>query len=368
MNLRTPGPTPIPQYILDALSGPMIDHRGPDFGAIYARVSERLQRFFETENEVLLLTSSGTGGLEAAIVNVLSPGETVLAVEIGAFGARLGRIAEIFGADVRWLHIEWGQAATPEMVAESLDANPDVTTVLITHNETSTGVTNPLQEIARVVKQRDKLLVVDAVSSLGSLPCPVDEWGLDVVITGSQKGWMVPPGLAMITLSPRAWEAQKKSTMPKFYFDLAAASSYAERRQTPWTPAISIFYALDTSLASLLEEGVAAIHARHQRAGDRVRAGVKALGLSLFPKDESYASNTVTAINRPDGVGVAELRKAAAADGVVLAGGQARLSDDIFRIGHLGHMPDEDLDEALEVLGKALRTVGFAPPTPSPAM
>ena len=368
MNLRTPGPTPIPQHILDSLSGPMIDHRGPDFGAIYARVSERLQRLFETENEILTLTSSGTGGLEAAIVNVLSPGEAVLAVEIGAFGTRLGTIAQTFGADVRWLHVEWGEAATPNMVAESLDANPDVTTVLITHNETSTGVTNPLRDISRVVRQRDKLLIVDAVSSLGSLPCPVDDWGLDVVITGSQKGWMVPPGLAMISLSPRAWEAQKRSTMPKFYFDLAAASSYAERRQTPWTPAISIFYALDTSLAGLLEEGVAAIHTRHQRAGDRVRAGAKALGLSLFPKDEKYASNTVTAIKRPEGISVAELRRATAADGVVLAGGQARLSDDIFRIGHLGHMPDEDLDEALDALAKALRSLGFAPPTPSPAM
>ena len=266
---------------------------------MHDRVAARLKQLFETQNDVFLLTSSGTGGLEAAVVNSLSPGEPVLAVEIGAFGARIGRIAETYGADVRWQHVEWGQAATPESVAASLDANPDVTSVLITHNETSTGVTNPLGEIAQVVKQRDKLLIVDAVSSLGSLPCPVDEWGIDVVVTGSQKGWMVPPGLAMISLSPRAWDAVEKSTMPKFYFDLKQARDYSARSQTPWTPAIPLFYALDASLAQLLDEGLSNIHARHQAAGDRVRAGVKALGLTLFPENEVYASNTVTAHQLP---------------------------------------------------------------------
>ena len=361
MNLRTPGPTPIPQDILTTLSGPMIDHRGPAFRDMHDRVGARLKELFETQNDVLMLTSSGSGGLEAAVVNTLSPGEPVLAVEIGAFGVRLGRIAEIFGADVRWQHVEWGQAATPETVAAALDDNPDVTSVLITHNETSTGVTNPLSDIARVVKERGKMLVVDAVSSLGSLPCPVDEWGIDVVITGSQKGWMVPPGLAMISLSPRAWDAVERSTMPKFYFDLRQARDYAARSQTPWTPAIPIFYALDASLTQLLDEGLPAIHQRHRAAGDRVRAGVKALGLSLFPENESYASNTVTAITCPDGIAVADLRRSAADMGVVLAGGQSRLSDAIFRIGHLGHMPDADLDEALDVLGKALDAVGFVP-------
>ncbi len=361
MNLRTPGPTPIPQDVLDVLSGPMIDHRGAAFREIHGRVTRGLQRLFETQNDVLLLTASGTGGLEAAVVNTLSPGEPVLAVEIGAFGARLGRIAEVFGADVRWQHVEWGQAATPDSVAASLDDNPDVTAVLITHNETSTGVTNPLQGIAQVVKARDRLLIVDAVSSLGSLPCPVDDWGLDVVVTGSQKGWMVPPGVAMISLSPRAWAAVERASMPKFYFDLTQARSYADRGQTPWTPAIPIFYALDASLETLLHEGLPAIHERHRRAGERVRAAVKALGLSLFPTDEAFASNTVTAVKAPDGIAVADIRKAAAEQGVVLAGGQARLSDSIFRIGHLGYMPDEDLDEAVTVLGRALQEVGFAP-------
>ena len=363
MNLRTPGPTPIPQDILNSMAQPMIDHRGPFFREIYDRVSARLQNLFETQNDILMLTSSGSGGLEAAVVNTLSPQEPVLAIEIGAFGTRIGRIAETFGADVRWQHVEWGQAATPESVAASLDANPDVTTVIITHNETSTGVTNPLQEIAQVVKQRDKLLIVDAVSSLGSLPCPTDEWGIDVVITGSQKGWMAPPGLAMISLSPRAWDAVEKSTMPKFYFDLKQARDYAARSQTPWTPAIPVFYALDASLGQLLDEGLPAIHARHHAAGERVRSGVKALGLSLFPGDEAYASDTVTAIKCPDGLAVADIRKATADMGVVMAGGQARLSDSIFRIGHLGHMPDEELDEAVDVLGRALQQVGFAPAT-----
>ena len=359
MNLRTPGPTPIPPEILRTLSGPMIDHRGPEFGAILPRVTERLQTLFETRNDVLILTASGSGGLEAAIVNTLSPGEVVLAVSIGSFGDRFGKIAETYGADVRWLSMEWGEAASPESVAEALDANPEATTVIVTHNETSTGVTNPLERIAEVVKGRDKLLIVDAVSSLGSLPCRIDAWGLDVVVTGSQKGWMVPPGLTMVSMSAGAWEAHEGAKMPRAYFDLAAAKRYAERGQTPWTPAISLFYALDLALEHLVTEGLTAIHARQERVGNRVRSAVKEMGLRLFPQDEQYASNTVTAIRAPESVGVAALRKAAREAGVVLAGGQGKLSDSIFRIGHLGHIPDEDIDQALDVLRKVLPDVGF---------
>jgi aspartate aminotransferase-like enzyme len=363
LNLRTPGPTPIPANVREALSGQMVDHRGPEFRELLVRVTQRLQTLFETRNDVLTLTTSGTGALEAVIVNSLSPGEQALAVSIGAFGQRFGRIAETYGADVRWLNVEWGDAASAGDVDRALDENPDVTAVLVTHNETSTGVTNPLGEIASVVKGRNKLLLVDAVSSLGSLPCPVDEWGLDVVATGSQKGWMIPPGLAMVSVSERGWEAQANAKMPRFYFDLAAAKRYLEQGQTPWTPAIPLFFAMDVALAGLIEEGIKAIQARHARAGARVRARVKDIALDLFPSDERYASNTVTAIRVPDGVDVGALRKRARDDfGVVLAGGQARLSESIFRIGHLGHIPDADLDEALDAVEGTLPKVGFEPP------
>ena len=362
MNLRTPGPTPIPSDVREALSRQMIDHRGPEFGGIQRRVTERLQTLFQTRNDVLVLTTSGTGALEAVVVNTLSPGDRVLAVSIGAFGGRFGQIAEAYGADVVWLNVDWGEAAKPEDVGRALDNNPSVKAVLVTHNETSTGVTNPLGEIASVVKERGKLLLVDAVSSLGSLPCPVDEWGLDVVATGSQKGWMAPPGLAMVSISDRGWEAQAEAAMPRFYFDLAAAKRYMEQGQTPWTPAISLYFALDAALGSLVAEGLEAIHARHARAGNRVRSRVKAMGLDLFPSDERFASNTVTAIRSPEGVEVADLRRRAREDhGVVLAGGQAHLGQSVFRIGHLGHIPDEELDGALDAVESTLREVGFTP-------
>ncbi len=347
----------------------MIDHRGPEFGELQPRITERLQTLFETNNDVLILTTSGTGALEAAIVNTLSPGDHVLAVSIGAFGRRFGQIAETYGADVTWLDVNWGEAASPEDVGRALDENPTVKAVLVTHNETSTGVTNPLREIASVVKDRDKLLLVDAVSSLGSLPCPIDEWGLDVVATGSQKGWMVPPGLAMVSISDRGWEAHANATMPRFYFDLAAAKRYVAQGQTPWTPAISLYFALDVALDGLVQEGLQAIHARHARAGDRVRSGVKALGLELFPSDERSASNTVTAIRVPTGVDVADLRRRARQDhGVVLAGGQAHLAQSVFRIGHLGLIPDEELDGALDAVRNTLEKVGFTPPIASPSL
>ncbi len=340
----------------------MIDHRGVEFSEMQPRITERLQTLFETRNDVLILTTSGTGALEAVIVNTLSPGDRVLAVSIGAFGQRFGRIAETYGAEVTWLEVEWGEAARPEDIGRTLDENPGVTAVLVTHNETSTGVTNPLREIASVVKSRDKLLLVDAVSSLGSLPCPIDEWDLDVVATGSQKGWMVPPGLAMVSMSERGWAASARSKMPRFYLDLSAAKRYLEQGQTPWTPAISLYFALDVALEGLIEEGTAAIHARHARAGDRVRARVKSMGLRLFPADERFASNTVTAIRIPEGVEVADFRKRAREKhGVILAGGQAKLAQTIFRIGHLGHIPDEELDAALDAVEATLETSESTP-------
>jgi aspartate aminotransferase-like enzyme len=350
VNLRTPGPTPIPDEIMEAMLQPMVDHRGPEFAGMLPEITDNLKKLFMTQNDVLVLSASGSGGIEAAVVNCLSPGETVLAISIGSFGERLGKIAEIYGANVIWLRKEWGSTASPEEIVTILKENEKITAVLVTHNETSTGVTNPLKQISEEVKKYNKLLIVDAVSSLGSLPCPVDEWNLDVVVTGSQKGWMVPPGLAMVSMSERAWEANSNATMPRAYFDLEAARNYSERGQTPWTPALSLFNALNLSLKLMVEEGLENIHLRHQEVGNKVRESVKSMGFSLFPIDESYCSNTVTAINVPEGIDGQELRKQTRSRGVVFAGGQGKLSSSIFRIGHLGYIPNAEIDEALAVL------------------
>jgi len=338
----------------------MINHRGGEFKEILYRVTERLKEFFQTKNDVLLLTSSGTGGLEAAVVNTLSPGQKVLGVCSGVFGERFAEIAEKFGAEVKRLDFPWGKPADPQAVAQALDANPEIEAVLVTHNETSTGVTNDLASIAPVVKGRGKLLLVDAISSLGCIDLQTDAWGCDVVVTASQKGWMVPPGLAFVSVSQEAWEAHRRSRMPRFYWDFSLAKKYFEIGQTPWTPAISVFYALDTSLDLMAQEGLANIFSRHARVGQRTREGVKSLGLSLFA-EESHASNTVTAVKLPEGIdGAKLLRKMREEHGIVLAGGQRELSGKIFRIGHLGWVTEQDIEVVLEKLKLTLTELGFA--------
>jgi aspartate aminotransferase-like enzyme len=342
----------------------MVNHRGREFAALIQRVTARLTEFYLTKQEVMILSASGTGGLEAAVTSTLSPGDKVLAVSIGAFGDRFAAIAETFGAQVTMLPYEWGQAADPEDVRKALAADPDITAVLVTHNETSTGVTNPLEEIAKVVREADKLLLVDAVSSLGAIPLDMDGWGLDVVVTGSQKGWMVPPGLAFVSLSERAWKANESARMPRFYLDLARHRDLLHKGQTPWTPTMSVFFGLDVALKRMAAEGLESIHARHAGIGRMVREGVKELGLELLAADERYASSTVTAIRCPEGVEVAALRKTLEDEhNVVVAGGQAKLSGKIFRIGHLGLVSEEDIRHALDALTEVLPRVGYAIPT-----
>ena len=362
-NFRIPGPTPVPPDILEAVARPMVDHRGREFAALMQRVTERLQEFFLTEQEVLVMSASGTGGMEAAVVNTLSPGDKVLAVSIGAFGDRFAAIAETFGAEVTMLAYEWGHAADPEDVREALAADGAIKAVLVTHNETSTGVTNPLAEIAQVVREAERLLLVDAVSSLGAIPLDTDGWGLDVTVTGSQKGWMVPPGLAFISLSERAWQANRSARMPRFYFDAARHRDLLKKGQTPWTPTLSVFFGLDVALERMGEEGLEGIHARHVSIGRTMREGVKSLGLELLVSDERYASNTVTAVRCPEGVEVAALRRTLEDEhGTVVAGGQGRLAGKIFRIGHLGLVSKDDIQRALDALAEALPRVGHRIP------
>ncbi|HJX12277.1 MAG TPA: alanine--glyoxylate aminotransferase family protein [Dehalococcoidales bacterium] len=358
--LRIPGPTPCPPEVLQAMARPMINHRGPEYKKMLHEVTDKIKQVAQTKNDLLILTGSGTGGMEAAVANTLSPGDKVLSVSIGAFGDRWAKIAKTFGASVVSLNFEWGQAADPAAVKQSLQANPDVSAVLVTHNETSTGVTNDLGAIARVVKAAGKLLLVDAISSLASIPLPVDEWGCDVVITASQKGWMVPPGLAFVSVSQAAWEAHARATMPRFYWDFTRARTFLETGENPWTPAISVVFALSVALDMMLKEGIKNIFKRHARLGQMTRDGVKALGLSIFA-EEGHASNTVTAITIPDGVDGKRLRQIMQSEhGIVLAGGQAHLESKIFRIGHLGLVTEDEIKELLAALKVALPKAGFA--------
>jgi aspartate aminotransferase-like enzyme len=355
----------------------MVNHRGRDFAALISRVAERLKDFFETSNDVLILSTSGTGGLESAVVNTLSPGDKVLSVSIGSFGERFAAIADAYGAEVIPLQYEWRQAARAEDVRRALEEHPDVKAVLVTHNETSTGVTNPLEEIAGAIRDalplartRERgpggegpLILVDAVSSLGAIPFETDGWGLDVVVTGSQKGWMVPPGLAFVSMSERAWRAYEQARMPRFYFDLGRHRDMLPKGQTPWTPAMSIFFGLDVALERMAEEGMERIFARHASIARMVRRGVKEMGLELLCEDERFASDTVTAIKAPEGVEVSALRTLMEDEhDVILAGGQGKLQGKIFRIGHLGLVEEEDIRDTLQSLEEALPKLGYKLP------
>jgi aspartate aminotransferase-like enzyme len=333
MQLRIPGPTPCPPEVLEAMGFQMINHRGKEFAELINDATAKLKQLFQTKNDLFILTTSGTGSLESAIVNILSPGDKVLSASIGVFGERFATIAETFGAEVKRLNFEWGKAIDPDVLRKALQESPDVKAVLVTHNETSTGVTNDLAAVSSVVKEFDKLILVDAISSLGCVDLQVDAWKCDVVVTGSQKGWMVPPGLAMVSVNDNAWKANAAAKMPRFYFDFAKAKSYLEKGQTPWTPAVSIFFALKVALDMLLAEG-----------------------LTLFA-DEKYASNTVTSV-KADSFDPAKLLKLLQDEyDIILTGGQTTLSGKIFRIGHLGWVTENDMREVLEALAKVLPKV-----------
>jgi aspartate aminotransferase-like enzyme len=359
--LRIPGPTPCPEEVLKAVGKQMINHRGPEFGELMSGITAKLKEVFQTKNDLFVLTGSGSGGMEAAIVNMLSPGDRVLSVSVGVFGDRFASIAKAYGADVTKLDAEPGKAADVDEIRKALKADPAIKAVLATHNETSTGVTNDLGAISTAVKESGKLLLVDCVSSMGSINVPVDEWDLDVAVTGSQKGWMVPPGLAMVSVSQAAWKASAEAKMPRFYWDFNKAKASLEKGwQTPWTPAVSIMYGFEVALDMMLKEGLANIFARHEKIGRATRDGVKSLGLPLFA-DEKYTSNTVTSVAGANGLDIPKLVKIMREEeGIVLAGGQQDLSGKIFRIGHLGLVSLREIEEVIATLKKVLPKAGFS--------
>ena len=360
-NLRVPGPTPVPPEVMQAQAHQMVNHRGPEFAAIVKRVTLRLQYFFQTTSPVMTFPAVGTGGQESAVVNLFSPGEHVVVITIGNFGERIAKIAEAYSLNVTRIEFPWGQAADLNVVEERLKALSPFRGVIMTHNETSTGVTNNVQALTALAKSinPDALVVVDAVSSLSAIPLDMDAWDIDVVFTGSQKGWMVPPGVMMLAASPRAIEASKTAKLPRFYFNWKSTLKSLEAWQHPVTSPISLFYALDVALEMMLAEGREAIIERHTQAGAYVRQRAKAMGLTLLA-DHEYASNTVTAIMVPDGIEFKALnKKLREQDAVVIASGQDHMAGKIFRVGHLGFFSEQDLEQTMNSIETRLHELGF---------
>lgn len=358
--LMIPGPTPVPEDVLRASAHPMINHRGPEYTALQRELLAGLKEAYQTRNEVQIFPASGTGGLEASLVNTLSPGDRVLAVPMGAFGQRYAEIAEAFGADVRRLEVEWGRAARAEQVAAALAEEPGARAVLLTHNETSTGVLCDLPAIARAARQvrPDILVLVDSISGMLAADMRPDEWDLDVVVGGSQKAWMIPPGLTFLSISERAWAAHREARMPRFYFDFTRMHKSMQTDQTPYTPALPQLFGLQVALRRILEEGIPASVARHARLGAATRAGVQALGMELFAEEGSY-SNSLTAVRPPQGLPAKEIRgRLREGHGVAIAGGQGKIKDDILRIGHLGYVDEKDVVATLAALELTLLELG----------
>ena len=349
-NLRIPGPTALPPSVREAGGRQMVNHRGDEFKALLKRVEEAMKPYFGTTHEVILLTCAGTGALEAAIVNTLSPGDPVLAVTMGAFGDRFAKIAEVYGAAVTRLQVEWGTAADADAVRAAAAAIPNLKAVLLTHNETSTGVTNDIAALAAAVRAvaPDALLLVDGISALGAVPFAMDAWGLDLVVTGSQKAWMSAPGMAMAAVGPRAWAAAETAKMPRFYLDLRRHRETAVNGETPWTPAVAVLYQVDEGLRLMAAEGYG-VFARHAAAAAMTRAGLAALGFRLLA-DDRVASKTVTAAWLPEGVDWKAFNKGLKRRGLVLAGGQGKLTGKIFRLGHLGSVTTDDILAAIGVI------------------
>jgi aspartate aminotransferase-like enzyme len=354
--LFTPGPTPVPPELALAMAAPLPHHRTPEFQALMRHTQEQLQRIYRTDDPVLLLTASGTGAMEAAVVNLTLPGERVLSVDGGKFGERWGKLLQTYGRDVLVVKNEWGTSPEPRALGDALRAH-GARAVFMTHSETSTGALADLEAIAAVVREHDALLVVDAITSLGAHPVETRAWGIDCVVSGSQKAFMLPPGLAFLSLSTRAQARLEGNPTPRFYFDLGRALKQAPSGQSPWTPAISLVMGLEAACTRILNEGVENVWRRHQALADAVRAGCSALGLPLVAR---HPSNAVTAVYVPEAVGADAVRAQIFRQyGIKLAGGQDHLTGKIVRIGHLGAFDAADIVLFLGAFETVLRERGL---------
>ena len=339
----------------------MIDHRGTEFAELLRETSAGLAELIGTSGEVLLLTGSGTGAMEAAVVNTLSPGDRVLVVTIGAFGDRFAKIAGAFGADVERFEVEWGQSASPDSLRAHLQRTDPYRAILITHNETSTGVANPLRELADVVHGApgEPLLIVDGISGLGAMPFEMDAWGVDLVISASQKAWMASPGIGIAALGTRAVAAGETARMPRVYWDFAEARDWAGKGQTPWTPAVAVLYGLLIGVQRLRAEGRQRTWARHEAIARGVAAGLEALGLRLVAAPEDRSA-TVTAAWLPDGIEWAPFNADMRSRGLVVAGGQGKWTGRILRFGHMGDVGIDEMADAIRIMGETLPAHGIA--------
>lgn len=358
--LFSPGPTPVPERILLAMAGPVMHHRDPAYEELFQEVREGLKYVFQTKQEVLVLTSSGTGAMEGTVSNTLSPGDEALVVRGGKFGERWAEICEAYGVKVTPIDVTWGEAVDPAAITKALDANPSIKAVLVQASETSTGVMHPIKEIAAIVKKRDgTILVVDAISGLGVFELPMDEWGLDVVVSGSQKAFMLPPGLAFVALSEKAWRFAEQSTLPKFYFDLKKELAAAQKIQSQFTPAISLVVGLREALRMFKEEGLENVFKRHAKLAHATREAAKALGLELLAP--TAPSNALTAIKAPEGVDGKKLKKNFEdMYGLIIAGGQSQLKGKIIRIAHIGYFQELDIIQAISALELVLKAMGYS--------
>lgn len=357
--LLTPGPTPLPPEVCQALGKPIIHHRTPQFQSILKEASDGLKYVFQTENEVFILTSSGTGAMEAAVANLLSPKDAAICVEGGKFGERWTELCKAYGVNADVVKVEWGKAVDPAEIEKRLKANPDTKAVFTTLCETSTGVAVDIEAIGKVVAKYNAVLVVDAISGLGAIDLKTDAWGVDVCVSGSQKGFMLPPGLAFVSVSKKAWGLIAVSSSPRYYLDLTAARKALQKTDTPFTPAISLVIALLEVLRMMKQEGLDNIFKRHNLMARATRAAMQALGLELFAPEAS--SDAVTAVKVPAGIDGEKLVKTMRdVYGVTIAGGQAELKGKVFRFAHMGFIEEFDIIAGLSCLEKVLKEMGYS--------
>ena len=361
LTLMIPGPTPVPESVLKAMGRHPIGHRSGDFQAIVRRTTDQLKWLHQTSGDVLVITGSGTAAMEAGMINTLSRGDKVLCGDNGKFGERWVKVAHAYGLDVEVIQAEWGQPLDPDQFRQALEADTAKTikAVILTHSETSTGVINDLQTIAGHVKNHGTALTIaDCVTSLGATDVPMDAWGIDVIASGSQKGYMMPPGLSFVAMSNRAWEAYERSDLPKFYLDLGPYRKTAAKDSNPFTPAVNLYFGLEAALDMMQTEGLETIFSRHARHRSAAQAGMKAIGLPLFAA-EGYGSPAITAV-APDGIDAEQLRKAVKEKfDILLAGGQDHLKGKVFRIGHLGFVCDRDVLTAVSAIEATLSSLGL---------
>jgi aspartate aminotransferase-like enzyme len=355
--LLSPGPTPIPETVLSIAAEPIIHHRTPEFSKIFMEVTEGLKYVFGTKEDVYILAASGTGAMETAVINTLSPGDKVITINGGKFGERWGNLCRAYGLDTKEIILNWGDDFSKEQLAEEIKKTPGVKAIFTTLSETSTGAIFDIKGFGEVVAETEAILVVDGISGLGATPCPMDEWKIDVMVTGSQKSFMIPPGLAYIAFSPKAWKMVETSKLPKFYFDIKKYRKNLEKQTTPWTPAVSLVIQQKKALDIIKGLGLEKLLKHHQVLGEATRAGVKALGLELLPK---RPGNILTAVKTPAGVDGNKLVKTMQNKYMAyISNAQDPHKGEFFRIAHLGYMGGFDLITALSALEMTLLDLGY---------